>query len=576
MPVMLLSPFGTVLRVDTARGTVLHGALGASDPGAADLALDLPPVLTGPVAAPNMPGVVLQPGARPRMVHITHGARELCVHPLRPEAFLRDSAHDRFAFLIIAEESLADLRTLVTHGWSAGATPDGPGITILAAPDFRLDLGLGVIDLGSERPSILAHPRPDGEPAQFTLLADTGEFLVTSRGPARDEILLARLPAYRWPRIVGSLAEFEAGTDRGFPLPAAEEILTPPLTVCDADRAWMYAKPYNGHDQLTGRHRVSPLVMRQSGQTVLLARHAEGLIFGPHGVSSEIGYLDYIGDHGRRHLPVPPGMRCERDRLFISREAIDAAPFLPGPHVVFYGGTLSNYTHWLIDCLLPLHVLRDFVPPGAKLLLPGTLRGFATSKVRICDHHAMLDALGFGELPATEIAEPYCRVEEVYWLENGFIHNMPAERLQAFRAHVRQRLPAPAARDLRLYIARAGTRRIANAPELEPFLEKQGFSTHTLDDLSFAQQVDLFARAEWVIAPHGAELGNLLFCQPGTKVLELSPDIDFKPYFSYMSNKLGLVHAVLPCATDDGGFNGAMHVDVRKFAALFRMLKHRL
>lgn len=79
-----------------------------------------------------------------------------------------------------------------------------------------------------------------------------------------------------------------------------------------------------------------------------------------------------------------------------------------------------------------------------------------------------------------------------------------------------------------------------------------------------------------MIGPHGAELGNLLFCRPGYKVLELSPDADFKPFFSYMCNKLGLVHGVLPRATTTRGFNGDIILDMHKFTALFRMMKHRL
>jgi capsular polysaccharide biosynthesis protein len=131
-------------------------------------------------------------------------------------------------------------------------------------------------------------------------------------------------------------------------------------------------------------------------------------------------------------------------------------------------------------------------------------------------------------------------------------------------------------RNARLYIARRGTRRVANAAQIESFLTKRGFTIHTLDDSSIDQQIDLFSEAEWVVAPHGAELGNLLFCAPGTKVLELSPDVDFKPYFSYMCNKLALTHGVLPCATTDGGFNTDMTVNMEEFSALFRMLRHRL
>jgi capsular polysaccharide biosynthesis protein len=181
----------------------------------------------------------------------------------------------------------------------------------------------------------------------------------------------------------------------------------------------------------------------------------------------------------------------------------------------------------------------------------------------------------FCDLAFVELADPYVRADDVYWLDRGFIQNMPAAWLLGLRERVMKRRPAPA-RDRNVYIARRGTRQVENATEVERFLLRRNFTFHTLDDLSIDDQIDLFSAADWVVAAHGAELGNLLFCQPGTKVLELSPELDFKPYFSYMCNKLSLHHGVLPCPTTDGGFNGRLVVDMNKFRALFRMLHHRL
>jgi capsular polysaccharide biosynthesis protein len=237
---------------------------------------------------------------------------------------------------------------------------------------------------------------------------------------------------------------------------------------------------------------------------------------------------------------------------------------------------LSHYTHWLIDNLLPLSILLQHAPPGARILVPSTLRGFKNNLTRICDHHDIIRCFGFADLPFTEVAEPFCLVEDIIWLDQGFIEYMPAAVLRDFRARVMRNRNPIGRRNARLYIARRGTRRVANAAQIESFLTKRGFTIHTLDDSSIDQQIDLFSEAEWVVAPHGAELGNLLFCAPGTKVLELSPDVDFKPYFSYMCNKLALTHGVLPCATTDGGFNTDMTVNMEEFSALFRMLRHRL
>jgi hypothetical protein len=77
------------------------------------------------------------------------------------------------------------------------------------------------------------------------------------------------------------------------------------------------------------------------------------------------------------------------------------------------------------------------------------------------------------------------------------------------------------------------------------------------------------------VGPHGAALANLMFCPPGTQVLELSPDCEYRPFFNEMCGKLGLGHAVLPCPTQDGGFFGQMRVDPKRLAHMLRLLSAR-
>ena len=50
---------------------------------------------------------------------------------------------------------------------------------------------------------------------------------------------------------------------------------------------------------------------------------------------------------------------------------------------------------------------------------------------------------------------------------------------------------------------------------------KAGFQTVFPEDLDFEAQCALFSRVQSVIAIHGAALTNLVFCQPGVRVLEI-------------------------------------------------------
>ena len=44
-----------------------------------------------------------------------------------------------------------------------------------------------------------------------------------------------------------------------------------------------------------------------------------------------------------------------------------------------------------------------------------------------------------------------------------------------------------------------------------------------MNDKTLQEEVNIFYKAEAIVAPHGSALVNLLFIQPGVKVLELIP-----------------------------------------------------
>jgi capsular polysaccharide biosynthesis protein len=75
----------------------------------------------------------------------------------------------------------------------------------------------------------------------------------------------------------------------------------------------------------------------------------------------------------------------------------------------------------------------------------------------------------------------------------------------------------------KFYISRAHARRrkVVNEVELWAALESHGFVQIQLENLSWAQQIAAFRSAKVIVAPHGAGLANLVFSQPGTRVVEL-------------------------------------------------------
>lgn len=98
-----------------------------------------------------------------------------------------------------------------------------------------------------------------------------------------------------------------------------------------------------------------------------------------------------------------------------------------------------------------------------------------------------------------------------------------------FSAFLAERTP-PKARPVKggplVYVSRkrAKTRRVLNEEDLLPDLAALGFAALQLEELSLADQIATFRNAGVVVAPHGSGLANILFCRPGTKIVEILPE----------------------------------------------------
>ena len=76
----------------------------------------------------------------------------------------------------------------------------------------------------------------------------------------------------------------------------------------------------------------------------------------------------------------------------------------------------------------------------------------------------------------------------------------------------------------KIYISRnqaPNKRNLTNEDEVYDFLHKEGFEKYELGALPVKEQIELFASASFIIGPHGAGMGNIVFCQPGTKIIEI-------------------------------------------------------
>lgn len=88
----------------------------------------------------------------------------------------------------------------------------------------------------------------------------------------------------------------------------------------------------------------------------------------------------------------------------------------------------------------------------------------------------------------------------------------------------------------RIYISRddAKERRVENETAVLDLLSEYGFQRFTLSELSFREQVRLFHGAEFIVAPHGSGLTNVLWAE-NSQVVELFGDLVPRMFFTMVS-----------------------------------------
>ncbi len=561
----LLTWHGTIIRLEAATGRLTHAKLVPVRDLSVDFVLALPPEgLTAPLAGPS--DITLIPGLTHGTAHLQRRGLFLSIDHAPYPLFTAERAGGPETLLILSDDEVDRLRDLLSHGWvrsDTGAAVLPADMAITPGPVLtlgRLSLKLGAHDvLPGANPDTLSLP---AGPARITLIR------VPDSRAAMREIPVRGQGAASTPDV-GDEAAFASQPNARFSIPAPPEIGFPPILGSLADRDFIYRRGRGGLTPARGRLHLQSQAVRARDAYVLLERGVEGMILNEAGVLNEAGTIGNLGGAQPRHFG------REGEQYFIGQTLLDTAPYLPGPHAVFYGGGYQDYYHWLVGSLVPLSLLAPYLPPETTLLLPASLAHFRAHPIGKLDHLAVLDAFGFGDMKRREIDGQICQVEDLFWPDRCTIGQLPAAALRAARDRILSRRPPAPGPRTRIYVRRAGTRAVANAHVVESVLTRLGFVPVLMEDLTAPEQIELFARAEMVVAAHGAALANLIFCPPGTQVLELSPNCEYRPSFNEISSKLGLTHAVLPCETDDGTFNGRIVVPGARLNATLGLLMSR-
>lgn len=176
----------------------------------------------------------------------------------------------------------------------------------------------------------------------------------------------------------------------------------------------------------------------------------------------------------------------------------------------------NSYYHFLLD-VLPRYGVFEETMPGQ---VPDAIHVPSSTRY----HRELLSLSGLDRLPIVESGGSGAVRAEHLLVPSASNPMEVAPR--AMIDWVRRTFPAEATSDkpARIFVTRTGgrnTRRLIEEPALWPLLEERGFVRIDPGAMSVRDQIDHFAAAEVIVGIHGAALTNLVFAQPGVKVLEL-------------------------------------------------------
>ncbi len=184
----------------------------------------------------------------------------------------------------------------------------------------------------------------------------------------------------------------------------------------------------------------------------------------------------------------------------------------------------SIYYHWMMDVL----------PKVAILTAAGIDLGSIDHFVVRCQSDFQRQTLTHVGIPEEKLIAPWsegltrCTQLIVPYLKNDrgdrFYNGLGLGMARWVPLWLKSVFVNPAStRGEMLYISRAsrGTRSPRQEQRLTRELGQRGVRTVTLETLSVTEQASLLSSATLVIAPHGAGLTNIAFCEAGTTVIEL-------------------------------------------------------
>ncbi|WP_282171261.1 glycosyltransferase family 61 protein [Cytobacillus firmus] len=255
---------------------------------------------------------------------------------------------------------------------------------------------------------------------------------------------------------------------------------------------------------------------------------------------------------GEKSFVITPNNKVLRDVMLPIRDIPSNEQLPPISH--YYPETVAtvgwwpeedNVCLWFLEMLPRIYLLEKSGIPIDK---------YVFGKLRHSYHHESLQKIG---IPATKIIQVDNKKSHIK-AKKLVITSIPRKlagvppkwTCEFVRNNILKRSDKKVLKEYeRIYISREdkNTRTVINQGEVMNILDKYGFKKIVLAPLSLEKKINIFNSAKYIVAPHGAGLVHIAFCNPGTKILEFSPKTYRNPVFGIMSHHTNLDYYRLIC-----------------------------
>ena len=279
---------------------------------------------------------------------------------------------------------------------------------------------------------------------------------------------------------------------------------------------------------------------RHDAPNAFVATVPHGRLWVHHNFTAHVDAMTIIsaGDKVIGQISHEFGPPLPQHTIFEQRR-LPKAHVIPGKVAVLTSVKGEQFFHWMLDLLPKIDMLQR---AGHQL------ESFDAFVVNSCQSRFMRDTLEMVGIPPEKVVTnqdfSHLKADELVVPTPPHVSGNPQAWAMDFLRDIFLPTPGSLPADLprKLYISRAKAevRNVVNEEEVRQYLEGRGFETIMMEELPIQQQIALFARAEVIVAPHGAGLTHLVFARQGIKVIELFSPLYVNACFYSLANLMHL------------------------------------